>query len=716
MKRVTALVAIAAAIATPATGHAAAPADVDPLIGTAGAGNTFPGAAVPFGFAVASPDTKGHAAPGYKHGEPIVGFSQSHASGTGGAGKYGNFRLLAELGEPTLTPRAVAKGGESASPGYYAVELDSGVRAELTAARLATATRFTFPPRADAHVVLNAGSFIPATGALGQRLVANRVKVTGARTFEGEATVTGGWGDTEYTLHFAAALDRTPATLRTISGHKPAGKKASGAKPVGVAASLDARQDRDVNVTIGLSFRDTASARRNLGQVAGGFDATRARAADAWRAALARIDVQGGSATERRVFATALYHAQLMPHDLTGDNAWWHSSEPHYEDVFTLWDTFRTQNPLLTLIQPRRERDIVRSLIDTYRHTGWLPDARVAGGNGLTQVGSNGDVVVADALVKGLEGIDYQTGYRALRKDADVDSRHWVREGRQLTDYLRLGYVPTKLRASASRTLEYAYDDFAVSEVASVLGHAKQARAYRKRARNWRRLWDPETRSIRPRSADGRFASDFDPLRAQYGWRDPFYEGSPLQYSTFVPQDVQGLIDRLGGDGPAIAWLDDLMKRGYSHSNEPDLLAPFLYVHAGRPDRTADSVRRIAGTQYGAGRHGLPGNDDSGTLSAWYVWAGIGLYPNAGQAYYYIGSPLFERSTIRLGGGRRFTVSAPGASDSNRYVVGARLDGRPLARAFLKHSELARGGTLELDMATAPNGFGSAKRPPSPAH
>jgi predicted alpha-1,2-mannosidase len=267
--------------------------------------------------------------------------------------------------------------------------------------------------------------------------------------------------------------------------------------------------------------------------------------------------------------------------------------------------------------------------------------------------------------------------------------------------------VSTTAARSASRTLEYAYDDFAAAEIARRAGHPREAQRWLKRSRNWANLWDPPTRSIRPRAADGTFVTPFDVRQRGFGFVDPFYEGTPLQWSTFVPHDVQGLIDRLGGDAAAVVWLDSI---GYDPSNEPDLLAPYLYIHMGRPDRTDDVVRNLL-THYSLARDGLPGNDDSGTLSAWYVWSAMGLFPNAGQPYYYIGSPLFTRTRIALPGGRAFTIEAPATSDANRYVRAATLNGRPLQRAWLTHSEVARGGVLRLDMGPAPTGWGRTVRP-----
>ena len=679
------------AVAMPAS--AATPAEVDPFTGAAPGANATPAAQVPFGFAVAGPDMVGHDTAGYVPGADVLGFSQTHVSGTGGAGKYGNFRVLPGTGP--VTRRGTALGDELAVPGYYAATVGD-VRAEMTAARLSAYHRYSFPGGEPGWLTLDAASVIATTPSR-QRVQRAFTRVTGPRSFAGGVEVKGGWGVGGYKLYFAAEVDGRGVRLAR------AGRRV-------VARVGSAR--RTVGLRIGLSFRSVRAARAHLRSLRGGFTRTRARAARAWERALAPIEVSGGTEEQRRIFATALYHSQLMPHDLSGDNAWWRSREPHYEDFFALWDTFRTVNPLLTLIAPRREARIVRSLVDTWRHTGWLPDARVAGNNGLVQVGSSAVVVIADALAKGLPGVPVRASYRAVRKDSEVSSRAWWAQGRQLDPYRRLGYVPLGQRASASRTLEYSYDDYAASVVAERAGRTRDAARWLARSRSWRNLWDPERRYVRPRDRDGNFLADFDPHFFYSAWEDPFYEGTAVQWSTSVPHDAAGLIERLGGDAAAVEWLGELSRAEYGPTNEVALFAPYLYTHAGRPDLAARDVTADRDSGFSLGPDGLPGNDDAGTLSAWYVWSAIGLYPNAGQPFYYVGSPLFDRATIALGRGRSFTVERLG---TGRTVVAATLNGRPLGRAWLRHGEVAQGGTLVLTMGDAPSPWGTTDRPPSPA-
>jgi predicted alpha-1,2-mannosidase len=713
-------------------------ADVDPFVGTENGGNIVPGAQVPFGFVHVSPDTVNPNTAGYNPYENILGFSQTHVSGTGGASKYGNFLATPLVGKLRVNNLGSPKTEEAASPGYYTVRLTrSDVKAELTATRLVAMHRYNYPSSKLSHVLIEASSVVqPETGKdaiKNPHPVDCWVRVIAPNRIEGSGNFIGGWNQSPYTIHFSAEFDRPFAAFGTWRDNliEPGTVAAANEGRVGAYATFDTTNKQTVQMKMGVSFISPEKARANLLQEipAWDFDAVRRNAESAWESVLAQIKIEGGTPEQRKIFYTALYHSHYMPHDLTGENAWWNSDEPHYEDFYAIWDTFRTHFPLLLLIQPERHRDMLRSLVDTYVHTGWMPDSRIAGANGMTQGGSNGDVVIADAMTKSVAGIDYGKAYEALVKNAEVDSPRPLYEGRALAEYKRLGYVSMNYPRSTSRTVEYAYDDFCIAQVARALDRTADAQKYLERSKNWLNVWSDETRSARPRYADGRWlasfeASHFYPDKDFSYWDAPFYEGSGYIYGTYVPHDVQGLINKLGDDERFIAWLDTFFRNPptrdpafnnglYNHNNEPNFLAAFLYVHAGHPERTQERVRHILNSEYMTGRGGLPGNDDSGAMSSWYVWGVMGLYPNAGQPFYYICSPLFQRSTISLGGGRSFIIEAPETSATNLYVQSATLNGRALDRAWLKHEEIARGGRLELRMGPTPATWGRDNRPPS---
>jgi predicted alpha-1,2-mannosidase len=712
---------------------------VDPFMGVDGDGQTVPGAGLPFGFARVSPDTTDpgskYSTTGYDSNGEILGFSQTHVSGTGGSSKYGNFRMTPLVGELKLEDIHFSKGAEEAAPGYYSVVLARDrIKAELTATRLCGLHRYTFSPTSEAHVLVDATSAIevdnramPTPVSFKQRPVRSEIRVVYPNRVEGSASFEGGWNPGLYTLYFSAEFDR-PFTAAGTWVRRECRQKlsAEGGKDEGLGAyaTFDVGGDKGtvVQAKIGVSFVSLEKARQNLEREVPhfDFDLIRRKAEAAWEEALSKIHVEGGTEVQRGIFFTGLYRTHFMPHDLTGENVWWAPEDSHYEEYYAIWDTFRTVHPLLTLVQPEHQRDMVQALVETYTHTGWMPDARIAGHNGLTQGGSNGDILVADAIVKRLTAIDYQTAYEALVKNAEEEPEYPLFEGRGgIAEYNQLGYVSLDHERSGTRTVEYAYNDFCIATVAEALGRSDDYEKYLERSKNWANLWDDETRSVRPRHADGSWLGDFDPAHNypddDYSdFEAPFYEGNGYQYSTFVPHDVQGLIDRLGGDEGFLEWLDKLFDRGgYTHTNEPDILASYLYIHAGRPDRTAERVRYLLAEQYSTGRSGLPGNDDSGTMSSWYVWGAIGLYPNAGQPYYYIGSPIFTRASISLGDGRSFTVEAPDTSETNLYVQSASLDGETLDRAWLHHEEIARGARLILRMGESPLGWGRDNRPPS---
>jgi predicted alpha-1,2-mannosidase len=698
--------------------------EADVFLGVDADGNTTPGAQVPFGFIVLQPDTERPSTSGYRSAERIIGFSHTHVSGTGGASKYGNFRVTPMTGSLEL-PVAEVKSDEVAWPGYYAVTLRQGehaIRSELTATRLVGFHRYTFPRTKSAHLVMEVSSVILNWWGMPQRPLSCDARAEQDGHLRGRCRWRGGWNPSEYQLYFAAEFDHVPTAVGACVGSSLVPRRCTTKdiqtqqewQPAWAWASFDTSDQPIVQMKVAVSFIGYEKAQQSLREVADwNFDRARQNAERLWTDALATINVEGGTPEQRNVFYSSLYRVHVMPHELTGENVWWQSSEPHYEDYYTLWDTFRTLHPLLTLIQRERQRDMVRSMIDTYRHTGWMPDSRIAGANGLTQGGSNGDVLIADAIVKGLDGIDYKTAYEALIKNAETDSPDHIFYGREkMSVYKTLGYMPLEQERSGSRTMEYAYDDFAIAQVAHALGKLEDAKEYTRRSLFWANLWDTKTQSVRPRHSDGRWMEPFDRTAVTYPWSAPFYEGNPWQYSTYVPHDVQGLINRLGGDEAFTQWLDEFFKSGnYNPGNEPDLLAPWFYIHAGHPERTQATVRNLLAKYYKVGREGLPGNDDAGAMTSWFIWSALGIYPNAGQNYYYIGSPIFSRSTISLGAGKSFVIEARNAGAQNRYIQAAMLNGKALDRAFLQHSELISGGTLVLTLGPEPSTWGRSDRP-----
>jgi predicted alpha-1,2-mannosidase len=710
---------------------------VDPMLGTDGGGNVFPGPVVPFGMIKPGPDMtfglRDYNA-GWNAKGPIRGFSQTHVSGTGGGAKYGNILIQPTTGSVAPFDAASEHGTERAAAGYYAVQLQRwGVGVEITASRRAALYRFTYPANRPANLLVNVAALLRSGFKTGetQALVGSRVQILSPTELAGSTTVRGGWNKqtTPYPVYFAALLDTPAANSGVWQGFqlKPGARSAEGAanRPVGAWLSFPGSEARTVRMKIAISFISIAQARRSLTEEIPAFDfeATQAASQAAWDRALGKIEIDGVSPDQQQQFYTALYHTMLMPVDRTGENPLWKSEEPYYDDFYAIWDIFRSSAPLLTLIDPEREAAVVRALIDIYRHDGFLPDARAGNFNGRTQGGSNAEFMLTDAYIKGLKGIDWNTALAAEIHDAEDAPADPQKEGRGgVEDWKQLGYVSIEGSGRpASVHMEYAANDYELALLARGLGREDLYRKYLERSGNWRKLWDQKfseggfTSFIRPRHRDGSWLEPFTAMDSGTWGDKTFYEGNSWTYSFFVPQDVAGLIHQMGGPESFVRRLDaffDVPFR-YDVGNEPGFLAPYLYNWAGRPDKTAERLRQIIAKSYHAGPKGLPGNDDSGAMSSWFAFGQMGFYPNAGQDVYLIGSPAYPRTTLHLADGKTFTIEARGLSEKAIYVVAATLNGRPLDRSWFRHSEIVSGGKLVLTMAEQPAHWAERNLPPS---
>jgi predicted alpha-1,2-mannosidase len=598
------------------TVRAQSAAHIDPMLGVDGGGNVIIGPAVPYGMAKPGPDmAPGTSNSGWNANGDILGFSQTHVSGTGGAAKYGNILILPTTGALTPTRSASPRSGEHASAGYYSVGLSRyDIQAEITATRRTAMYRFTYPATQQANLLFDVGHILVSLHEGGQVVTSAHTEVLSSTEVAGSTSVIGGWNgqDTPYTVFFYAVSD-TPA----VSGGtwqeaqvSAAGKTESYIMPQplsnppaigplisnGAYLTFATHARQVVSVKIGISFVSIEQAKRNaLSEVPGfDFDAVHQAAIAAWDKALAPIQVAGASDAELTKLSTALYHSLLMPVDRTGENPLWKSSIPYYDDFYTLWDTFRSSNPLLTLIDQPHEIAIVNSLIDIGEHDGYLPDGRSGNFTGVTQGGSDADMVLADAYVKHLPGIDYAKAYAAVVKDAEVEPPNYIFMGRgDLTEWRSLGYlsvegsgpkrpdspdalyfpgradkaaIPNRPDRPGSRSMEYAANDYAAALMASGLGHADDAQKYLDRAGNWKKLWDSDAVDhteggdihgfIWMRHRDGSWLTPFDSDLSGTWHQNNFYEGSTWTYSLYVPQDVRALIQTAGGADAFVHRLD----------------------------------------------------------------------------------------------------------------------------------------------------------------
>ncbi len=711
---------------------------VDPFIGSS-SGNVLPGASLPFGLMRLSPDLfPPQPTNGYRPGKPIAGFSHTHTSGTGGGPRYGNFLLFPQTGPPDLVDRAPRKQvNERAHPGYYGVTLarrPGDVAVELTATQHVGVHRYRFfrwgeHERVEGSLFLDVGHSNTRAGQDDARCLEGAVQFESARSLSGYGRFAGGWGgQLPYTVYFWAECDRpfdrrgmwqdTTLQVGETALSREFGENDAVPRAFGAWLGFDLPNEGEVELRVSISLLSREAARANLEAEAAGktFAQLRYAADSVWESQLNRIQVTGGLPEQQRLFYSCLRNTLLMPTDLTGENPLWESDAPHYWEHYCLWDVFRTVMQLHSLILPERQRSIIRGLLDIYAQRDWLPDAWVAGGYGSTQGGTNADVVLADAIVKDLGGFDYALAYEAMQKNAEVESSDPQHYGRYLADYLALGYVTAaSTNGASSRTLEYAYNDYCLAQVAAKLGHEAEAARYRARAQGVFQLFHPEEKHFWAKDRQGAWMPDFSPeSRLRDHWNDPyFYEGGSRTYSAYVPHDMAELIARHGGPEAFVAYLDGVFASGFDLGNEPLFLLPYQYLYAGRADKAAEWVRAILDEQFLPTAEGFPGQDDSGAMSAWYVWSALGLFPVAGQPVYLIGSPVFDRVEMQLEGGKSFTVEARHGGPGRFYVQAATLNGQPLARAWLRHDELAAGGTLVLEMGDKPTGWGRGEVPPS---
>lgn len=707
---------------------------IDPFTAADSGGNVFVGPTLPFGMAKPGPDMnigENDANAGWAGTGDIRGFSQTHVSGTGGGAKYGNVLIQPTVGAPAASGYDSPRSEESAEIGLYSVQLARySVKVELTAARRTALYRFSYPSSERSNILIDVGRCLISGRKSGedQRVTASQITIISPTEVSGSTSVTGGWNKqpNTYTVYFYAKTD-TPAAGWGVwnEGTLRAGNKNAKGVRAGGWLTFHTRERQQVEMKVGISFVSVEQAKRNATEEVPSFDfdAVRDRLIDTWNKALATVDVSGETPEQRRMLYTALYHTMIMPTDRSGENPLWQSNEPYYDDYYAIWDTFRCASPLLTLIAPQRETDIVRSLVDIYRHEGWLPDARSGNYNGRTQGGSNAEFPITDAFLKQLKGIDWEEAYKAEVNDAENAPKDQFKEGRGgLDDWKKLGYVSVEgVDRPGSKQMEYAADDYEIALLAKGLGKSSEAQKYAARAENWRKLWDPKLSDggvsgfIHPRHRDGSWLEPFTAMDSGSWGSKTFYEGNSWTYSTFVPQNVRGLIELDGGKESFIKRLDAFFDGNgrYDVGNEPGFLSPYLYIWAGRHDKTAERLRAIVAENFHPGRNGMAFNDDSGAMSAWYALAQIGIYPNAGQDVYLIGSPTIPETVIHLANGQDFTIMAKNVSTENKYVSSAELNGKPLNRAWFRHAEIANGGKLVLTMTAQPSHWAADDEPPS---
>ncbi len=725
---------------------------VDPFIGTRGPGNVIPGPCLPHAMVKLSPDTNVEqgSVDAYEYADDkIQGFSHTHMEGPGGSSNgYSHILLMPATGELRTSEQGYASAfsheQEAAGAGYYAVRLlDYGIFAELTSTAHCGFHRYTFPEAGDARILIDTGH----TRGLS---LDSSVEIVGDHTVRGSgtysmhplidlATLTDPGTTARVRVYFHAEFDRPFVGFGTWRGSNllPGSRQVSG-DDAGAWLEYATAADDVVRVKVGISFIGIDQAEENLKrEVPGwGFDGVRADAEAVWRERLGRVEVEGGTEAQRTQFYTALYHTLLQPSDYTEHGRFWSGADGtgkvfpsarfrFFSDDWCMWDTFRTTHPLQAIVEPELRDHIVQSMVHLYEQGGWLPKCTwQATGYSRVMIGNHATGVILDAYARGFRGFDVEKAYEAMRKSALEDNENllsrvvcgYLNLGTP-PDYIRLGYVPQECdpTQAVSMTLEYAYNDWCVARMAGALGRTEDRDAFLARSRNYTNHWNPSEGFMQPRSVNGEWITPFDPEDGA-----GFCEADAWKYTWFVPHDPAGLIRLMGGDEAFVGKLDAFFDGGhYDPSNEPDFHVPYLYVHAGAPHKTQKKVRELMTTAFTADPGGLPGNDDAGATSAWYVFSAMGLYPVCpGDPVYVLGSPLFPRITLHLDpgawNGRRFVVEARNHSGENLYIQSAALNGKKIDRAWIRYGEVAEGGRLVLEMGSRPSSWGKGMPPPSP--
>jgi len=690
---------------------------VNVFLGSNSSAQCSPAAIRPFGMISPGPLNQTNAPCGYSNRiKDLIGFNHTHLQGTG-CGSYGLVVMLPTTGNKELgTTVRVPASQQWAEPGYYkAVIEEMKITAEMTCTKRAAIHRYTFPKSDSARVLVDLSK-----GVHWARHKPGSMK--GALRQESPTTLSGVAHTTAWREH---------STYFYMEFSKPVAFVDKGEAGGTVSFSTDAGES--LLVKVGISYVSEANAKLNLDAELAGwdFDAVRKDASAEWNQQLAKIDAKGGTPDQQVNFYTALYHLMFHPQTFNDVNGEYlgmdgkvHKTAGHnHYSVLSLWDTFRAAHPLYTLINPDVQLDVVKTMLDDYRDSGWGPKWKLANKDTQIMPGTWADVVIPDAYIKGIRDFDTEAAFALVNKNATVVGRR-----RGLEDYLALGYVSYPNYINVTRTLEHAYCDFNIAKFAEALGKKEQVPVFNDRARNYKKLWDPETKFFRGKDKDGNWSypDNFDPFTYTGKGNDDYCEGNAWQWTWHVMQDTQGLIDLMGGDDAFEARLDEFLSAHggdsgghhqstkdfgqYWHGNEPDQHALYAYNYVGAPAKAAEKIRLVLEKEYRNDVWGMSGNEDAGQMSAWYLFSAMGFYPYVHSVpEYTIGSPIFDEVALNLPNGKQCVITAKNNSTENMYVQSMTINGKAWDKTFLPHDVIVNGGTVEFVMGPKPSAWGTSK-------
>ncbi|MFN2396932.1 MAG: GH92 family glycosyl hydrolase [Bacteroidales bacterium] len=722
---------------------------VNTFIGTGGHGHTFPGATTPNGMVQLSPDTRTlgwDACGGYHYSDSsIIGFSHTHLSGTG-ISDLGDFLFIPITGTPNLNPGTsedpdsgyrsrFSHEDEKAEPGYYSVKLkDYNIQAELTATARAGFHRYTYEEADHAGIIIDlAHTIYPDRNPQHEFRIISDTEIEGYKGSSGWAENQQIWFHAKFNKPFKCVFydnDKELSATNTIQS-----------KNLKAILTFDLKDGEEILAKVGISSVDYKGAKNNLETEIPkwNFDDIKKTALKNWANQLNKINVEGGSDDQRTIFYTSLYHASISPYlfsDVDGryrgmDKKIHQSNGKNIYTVFSLWDTFRAFHPLQTIIDPKLDNDFIHSLICKYDEGGILPKWELNANYTGTMIGSHSIPVIVDAYMKGIRNFDVEKAYDAMVKSVTFDTTGILFPSNKVKEKLmplailyneELGYVPSDLEnQSVSKALEYAYNDWCIAQMAKELGKTEDYKIFMEKSKKYSEYFDAETGFMRGKNKDGSWREPFDPRFSRHG-KDDYTEGNAFQWTWFVPHDVAGLIDLMGGKEQFTANLDTLFSTSsvitgeeaasditgligqYAHGNEPSHHITHMYNFVNQPWKTQKLTNEIMSDLYFNNPNGLAGNEDCGQMSSWYVLNAMGFYSFCpGDPIYSIGRPIFDKVEINLPNGKQFTIIANNNSPENMYVQSVKLKGGIMKDAFFNHEEMLTGGTLEFEMGSSEN-------------
>jgi predicted alpha-1,2-mannosidase len=696
---------------------------VDPFIGTTGDGNTHPGAVMPGGLMSLSPlnayesvKSTGMSSPYYYGKKNISGFSHLNINGTG-CPDMGTFLLMPTTGNLEFKPEKYWSeySSETASPGFYSVKLDRyNIRAELTTTLRTGISRFTFP-KGKSNILINLGlSLTNLKGAVIKRVTDREV--------EGFKTIGGFCGvSTVQTVYFVAELSKSPVSCGVWNQENrfPDFKREMAGNEIGAYFTFETEENEAITVKVGTSFVSIENARENLKKEQPGFDfdGTRNTSLNIWERELSKIKVEGGTTDDRTMFYTALYHILIHPgilNDVNGEypamvtNEILKTNGSDRYTIFSLWDTYRNVHPFLSLVYPQKQSDLVKTMLAMYRENGWLPKWELASMETYVMVGDPAIPVIVDTYFRGIRNFDIDLAYEAMKHNATVpEANNPVRPGSD--NLLKYGYIPEgekNIRAvwgSVSTAQEYCIADWNLGQLARALNKPDDYKLFNDRSLLYKNNFDPESKFMRPRLADGSWYEPFNPSKdgGTLNSKPGFVEGNSWHYTFFVPHDIQGLIKLMGGNEKFVQKLTICFDSSYFiMGNEPDMAYPYLFNYVkGQEWRTQKYVREMIFKNFSNSPGGLPGNDDCGTTSACLLFAMMGFYPDCpGNMNYQIASPLFRKITIELDPayypGKTFVIESPDSGKDRYFVRSLELNGKSYKKFYINHRDIVNGGRL----------------------